>query len=145
MFLKGNLCLGVERVHDEFGSVRPNPSQGPVGSSHGLFDLGLRVVETVFHTFFGKLQASSALEVRLCARLLAENSTKPACSEGPRLDVLVLASNPDMLHGTNIVRHVLVDGVDRLIAILGSNVLSGRTHLDEGLQVDLDHWIKSWT
>jgi hypothetical protein len=99
----------------------------------------------VFHTLFGKLETSSALEVRLCASLLAENGAKPAGRKGSRLDVFVLAGDPDMLHGTNVVRDVLVDGVNRLVAILGGNVLGGRTHLYEGLKVDLDHWIKSWT
>jgi hypothetical protein len=145
VFFKSNLCLGVEIVHDELGSVRPDLGQGPVCSSHSFLDLGLRVVETVFHTLFGKLETSGTLEVRFGASLSAENSAKPAGSKGSGLDVLVLAGNPDVLHGTDIVRHVLVDGVDRLVAVLSSNVLGSRTHLDKGLQVDLDHWIKSWT
>ena len=145
MFLKSNLCLGVKTVHDELGSVRPDLGQGPVCSSHSFLDLGLRVVETVFHTLFGKLETSGTFEVRFCASLSTEDSAKPAGSKGSRLDVLVLAGNPDVLHGTDVIRHVLVDGVDRLVAVLSSNVLGSRTHLDKGLQVDLDHWIKSWT
>jgi len=145
MLLKSNLCLGVEIVHDELGSVRPYFGQGPVCSSHGLLDLGLRVVETVFYALFSKLETSSTLKVRFCTGLPAEDSTKPTRSKCSRLDVLVLAGNPDMLHGTDVIRHVLVDGVDRHVAILSSNVLGSCTHLDKGLQVDLDHWIQSWT
>lgn len=99
----------------------------------------------MFHTLLGKLEASSALEVRLCTSLSAEDGTKPARGKSSRLNILVLTGDPNMLHSTDIVRNVLIDGINRLVAILSSNVFGSCTHLHKRLQVNLDHWIKRWT
>lgn len=140
--LQSSLCLFVKRVLDGLSFLRPGFGKGPIGGSHALFDLWLRIVKAFFDRLLCNVETSNMLKVRLRAGLPVQNSGEPICSKCARLYIFILNGEPKVLHDAGVYGYVLKQSLDSVIAVLGGDVFGTSTHFDEVLHVDFDHWIE---
>ena len=77
---------------------------------------------------------------RVFALAMPDNQgCEPSSDIRPRLNILVLASIPDVVQEADIVRGVANNGIDGDVAVLRADLLRSSTQLDEALKDDLKH------